>query len=555
MNTDTTTTTQTNNDTTTTTQTNNDTTTTTQTNNDTTTTTQTNDDTITTTPTTQTNNHTTVTTPTTQTNNHTTVTSVTTQTNNDTTSMTQSSTNSMAPTTQTNINSTATNPVTAENSTDVLTTASPTNSTSTPSESPPSTSVPSTTPPENSTTLSPSATTPEAPGNATTLPNASTTQQPTDMTTNTSTTAAPPIPTPSPVSICPFIPCPIQSVCLNSTCQCVSGSFLQNGVCVSAQVFPGQLHLTSLTFQPEMSNRSSAVFQMTAATISAVLREALKDQQGYIRSDVFQLQPGSVLATVNNIFDKTNITEASVSRAIDAAINRSTGFLANATFTIKGENLCEQEPSFCDRTTTACSVTNARPVCSCKEGYVSNIYSESICRACPSGQYAAGDTCKPCAFGHAGFNCNDPALLAVVVISCVLGGVLLILLLALLIYYCCKRCRKSKSDPDSSPYSSDELNQPWPAGVTPIPRATTNWDASPSIEMTEGGSTRALVDNKHSSNGLGGQPKSRGWKKSGSYDLNPEGMKTFKGKNPSRYSYLVQGHENPYFLPGDEKNN
>lgn len=40
---------------------------------------------------------------------------------------------------------------------------------------------------------------------------------------------------------------------------------------------------------------------------------------------------------------------------------------------------------------------------------------------------------------------------------------------------------------------------------------------------------------------------------SGSYDLNPEGMKTFKGKNPSRYSYLVQGHENPYFLPGDGK--
>lgn len=41
----------------------------------------------------------------------------------------------------------------------------------------------------------------------------------------------------------------------------------------------------------------------------------------------------------------------------------------------------------------------------------------------------------------------------------------------------------------------------------------------------------------------------------GSYDLNPEAMMTFKGKNTSRYSYLVQGHENPYFLPGDEKKN
>lgn len=41
----------------------------------------------------------------------------------------------------------------------------------------------------------------------------------------------------------------------------------------------------------------------------------------------------------------------------------------------------------------------------------------------------------------------------------------------------------------------------------------------------------------------------------GSYDLNPEGMGTFKGKTPSRYSYLVQGHENPYFLPQDNKKN
>lgn len=40
---------------------------------------------------------------------------------------------------------------------------------------------------------------------------------------------------------------------------------------------------------------------------------------------------------------------------------------------------------------------------------------------------------------------------------------------------------------------------------------------------------------------------------SGSYDLNPDTMRTFKGNNPSRYSYLVQGYENPYYLPGDGK--
>ncbi|XP_008299406.1 protein HEG homolog 1 [Stegastes partitus] len=292
-----------------------------------------------------------------------------------------------------------------------------------------------------------------------------------------------------------------------------------------------------------MRNRSSSVFQKTAAEISAVLERALRNQPGYIRSDVVQLEPGSVQATVNNVFGTTNATQESVNQAINQAAANSDGLLKNATFTPK--NLCEQQPLPCDVSSTMCTNTNGRAVCSCKEGYISIVYSNTSCRACPSGQRAVGDACQPCAFGYAGFNCNDSALLAVVVISCVLGGTLLILILALLIFCCWTRCSENKSDfSSSSPYSSNDVNQPWPTGVTPIPRATSNWDAAAPIEMTEGGSTHALVDKKPQSNGL-----------SGSYDLNTDGMKTFKGRNPSRYSYLVQGHENPYFLPGDERKN
>lgn len=40
---------------------------------------------------------------------------------------------------------------------------------------------------------------------------------------------------------------------------------------------------------------------------------------------------------------------------------------------------------------------------------------------------------------------------------------------------------------------------------------------------------------------------------SGSYNVTPTPMKTFTGKNRSRYNYLVQGHENPYYVP-DEGN-
>lgn len=66
----------------------------------------------------------------------------------------------------------------------------------------------------------------------------------------------------------------------------------------------------------------------------------------------------------------------------------------------------------------------------------------------------------------------------------------------------CRRRSNGKSDYSSSPYSSDKQNQPWPEGVTSIPRATTHWDAPSNIEMTEGGSTRALVNKKDQSNGL-----------------------------------------------------
>ncbi|KAM8825236.1 uncharacterized protein ACB058_021241 isoform 2-T2 [Synchiropus picturatus] len=340
-----------------------------------------------------------------------------------------------------------------------------------------------------------------------------------------------------PIIVCPAAQCPLESICVNGTCQCLAGHYLLVNSCVRAQVFPGQLHLTSLQFHQEMSNRSSSRFRETAASISAELRKALKSQAGYIRSDVAQLQPGSVLASVNNIFENTEASQESVEQSIHAAIARSQGgLLLNATYNVT--DLCQQQPMPCDPLTTKCLVRSGLALCTCKEGYISILYSNISCAACPSGQMAVRDKCEPCAFGRAGFNCDDTSLMAVVVVSCILGGVLLILLLALLVFSCRSRADR-QSDIGLSPYPTGDLSKPWPTGVTPIPRATTKWDGAASIEMAEGGSSFGV---KKQTNGL-----------SGSYDLHEEGMKTFKGKNTSRYSYLVQGHENPYFLPGDER--
>uniref|UniRef100_A0A3P9M478 SEA domain-containing protein n=1 Tax=Oryzias latipes TaxID=8090 RepID=A0A3P9M478_ORYLA len=327
-----------------------------------------------------------------------------------------------------------------------------------------------------------------------------TTIQPTDSTFSTA-------PTPT---VCPAFPCPFGSVCLNGTCQCISGSYLSNGQCVQAQVFPGSLRVTSLTFDVQMSDRTSSKFRETAANITAALRDALKNEPGYIKSDVIQLQAGSVVASVNNIFENTNASEESFKQIIDDAISKSTGLLKNATF--ESTLLCEQVPVPCEAASTVCTNQNGRAVCSCNEGYISTVFSNTSCKACPSGQTAVGNTCKPCSFGYAGFNCNDSSLLAVVIISVVLGGVLLILVVALLIYCCWGRCSCRRPIFGSSPYNED-LSKSWPADITPIPRATLSWDTAGAIEMTEGGSTNTLVEKNHHSNGLGSQLKQKMWKK------------------------------------------
>uniref|UniRef100_A0AAV2KEA1 Zinc finger protein 281 n=1 Tax=Knipowitschia caucasica TaxID=637954 RepID=A0AAV2KEA1_KNICA len=371
---------------------------------------------------------------------------------------------------------------------------------------------------------------------ATSVTNDTATQAPTGGSTGTTITT-----TTSAAIVCPEKPCPAGSVCLNGACACVAGSYFNNGQCVKAQVFPGQLRVTSLTFSTEMSNRSSPIFQKTAKDISTQLFQILKDQKGYVRSDIIMLTQGSVVATVDNIYEDTKVSESDVNNAIDEAImSASSGILSGASY--KAADLCQPGAlSPCDVVTTSCTSVDGQPTCSCLSGYVpfNQLYSNTSCKACPSGQKAVGNTCHPCSFGYAGFNCNDPALLAVVVVSFVLGGILLILVLALIGYCCCKSSSSKSSSEFNSPYSVNS-EQPWPSEVPHIPRASTNWDSGPSMELTEGASTRALVDKKNH-NGL-----------TGSYDLQPDDLKTFKGKNTSRYSYLVQGHENPYFLPGDE---
>ncbi|XP_070837615.1 protein HEG-like [Chaetodon trifascialis] len=317
-------------------------------------------------------------------------------------------------------------------------------------------------------------------------------------TTNPPVTTAPPTIVTIPFIECPAVPCPADSICLEGVCQCRSGTFLQDGHCVPAQVFPGELHFTNREFKVEMSDRTSEIFRKTAHEISAALYEALKDVPGYQRSEVVRLEEGSVRATVNNIFENTNTSEDDVKDLIETAINKSSdtgGVLSGASFT--PENLCDVEPLPCDSISAKCTHENGRARCSCKTGYIPTMYSNTICRGCPSGQEPDGDKCKSCKFGYGGFNCNDSSLLAVVVVSCVLGGILLILVLAVISYHGWRRYSKRKPDDSSSPYS---IGESWPAGVNPISRATTKWNSTRSMEMREAAYTDVLGDRTQQTN-------------------------------------------------------
>lgn len=116
-----------------------------------------------------------------------------------------------------------------------------------------------------------------------------------------------------------------------------------------------------------------------------------------------------MLATVNNIFRDTNATQVSVDQSIkDAITNSNNSILSDATFTGKycsiytyeplvtlfedvfshtfyvlsvlGTSVCTTRPLACDDSTTICTATDGRAFCTCKEGYISIVYSNSSCR-------------------------------------------------------------------------------------------------------------------------------------------------------------------------------
>lgn len=313
--------------------------------------------------------------------------------------------------------------------------------------------------------------------------------------------------------------------------------------------FPTSLRVNR-TFVPQMNDPKSTEFQKVADEIIIAVNAVLRNQPNYINSTVLGLTPGSIVASVNSYFEPNSpVTQESFALAIDTGIKNATncgttncGILAGAVYNVS--NLCEQDlaPPACEVNTTMCEAKDGIAVCTCKPGHVSSPYQAKSCSVCPSGKKAQGNVCVQCPFGYSGFNCNDSSLLALVVVACVLGGLLLIVILAVLIYICVTHSRKKSNDNYfGSPYPTEEIRATWPSqDIGHIPRVT----------LTSSSSNDVFGNNLEMIEEPGKKGHSNGLK--GSYDLSADDMRTFKDPNPTRYSYLV-GHENPYFIQGDEK--
>ncbi|XP_034426053.1 uncharacterized protein LOC117752639 [Hippoglossus hippoglossus] len=244
--------------------------------------------------------------------------------------------------------------------------------------------------------------------------------------------------------------------------------------------------------------------------------------------------------------------------------------------------MCDGKP--CDENTTTCSSGDGSFDCSCRETYIKTDFSNRICLACPSGQYAVDSSiCDDCGFGYSGLNCTEYWELALVIVGSVLGVLLLItlILLPVLVLRSPKKStEKSKHEDIGKPYVShfpakaplangngSFANSQAPsyqgsgfegAGMPRIPRATanSNWDSRTNLEMTPSNSRQNLVPVGSNSRLYDDEDDMNSYTRPQSNlyaPARPQGN-PYAQSRPQNNPYAPrQGQNNPYYLQNNEK--
>lgn len=298
-----------------------------------------------------------------------------------------------------------------------------------------------------------------------------------------------------------------------------------------------------------MNDPRSEIFRNVSQDILKAIKESFVNETTYIGSTVLKLEAGSVLATVENSFD---LSSAVTEKVIDATIvnyitNCTTCGNLSGSVDYKVLDMCTSNP--CDNSSSQCNFTDGIIHCNCKDGFFKFIINDRTCRACEDGFHYNGNTCVRCPFGYNGLNCGDPYLLAVVVISCVLGSILLFSIIGFIVIFARSRGKNPSKGHSENPetflmWSKPEIPKIPRAGMTKpdfpqIPRVAMTWEPGQTGVQQNGNKSLAV-----------GWPRDNGFLASSQADSTDE-LLSFKSKEPSSYSYLRHGVDNPYFV-GDE---
>ncbi|KAK2820387.1 hypothetical protein Q5P01_023346 [Channa striata] len=383
---------------------------------------------------------------------------------------------------------------------------------------------------------------------------------------------------------CDINPCGRGSTCevrgdQSFVCLCLAGEVYndERNTCDNAKVFPGQLGLPKLRYNPKMSDKTSQEFNETSQNITDELSNIYSNSEGYIGSIVLELLPipsrkdvssfEGVSASVEITFNEmSDITTEEVVQTITTAQECRDCFLSGSSF--NETDLCTKNP--CDQETTDCLSMNGSFNCTCIESYIKTDFSGRMCIACPSGQQAQGSfKCVDCPFGYSGFNCNESWQLIVVIVVSVLSGLLLITLIYLPIvamksykmsYEIDQNAEMGKPYTTNSPVKASWLSSNLAAipRVFKIPRARTisTWNSTTNLDITPSNSQQTLISTNSNSQMSDGQsdlyPSLRSQPQTGgSAQAQPRNTPSARSQSQIDPYAQNQGQTNPHFTQHD----
>nr|XP_060638802.1 protein HEG homolog 1-like isoform X2 [Anolis sagrei ordinatus] len=173
--------------------------------------------------------------------------------------------------------------------------------------------------------------------------------------------------------------------------------------------------------------------------------------------------------------------------------------------TYQSLSLCDLDP--CDPVSTICSAQEGLLHCACRAGFLQASPMDRTCAACPSGLFLQDGTCARCPFGFGGPGCQEPFLLALVLVSC-FAGILLLLLFVGVVFL------PGRRTPDPLPEPPGPPPLPLLSPALSLPRVRPPW-------------TQAEEDGPHRDSRR--PPPVALWEASGAPGSGPRSMKTFLG--------------------------